>query len=105
MSSKNIIKLNEFYNCKITDDNGMGYHVFANQIYNNNLHHWEGWKCDVGIETMTIDYDMRVYDGFCKNKCIGDLSEGLLEIPSEPTICRRKHCTPCTSDLETSKRT
>ena len=104
MNSKDIIKLNDFYNCKITDSNDMEYYAFANQIYTNNLHHWKGWQCDVGMETMKIDYDLKVYDGFCKNTCIGDLSIGKLEIPTKPTVCKRDACTPCTTDLETSKR-
>ena len=98
-----ITVIDQQYNCIVTDNNEHKYYVFSNHIHNNNLHHWEGWKCSVGLETLLIDYDSKIYDGVCKNTQLGDLNTGTFILPSEETVCKKTQCSPCSIDLSTSK--
>ena len=90
--------LEKYYNCKITDDNGNEYYVFSNTLHNNNLHH-----CFVGVDTLLIDFDSKVYDGICQSNCLGDLNTETVILPSSPIICKMERCTSCTQDLMTKK--
>jgi len=92
------------YNCIITDCNDNRYYVFSNHIHNNNLHHWKGWRCSAGLETLLIDYDSKIYDGVCKNTHLGDLLTGEFTLPTEQTICNQDRCSPCSIDLSVSKK-
>jgi hypothetical protein len=91
------------YNCVITDNDGYKYYVFSNHIHNNDLHHWKGWQCSVGLETLLIDYDSKIYDGVCKNTHLGDLNTRTFTLPSEKTTCNQTQCSPCSIDLASSK--
>lgn len=92
----------QFYNCKITLDNGKEYLISANWMHNNNLDHWEGWSCSIGYKRISINENLDVYSGQCQNDFLGNLLTEwhLLE---QPTICMKKRCTGCTDDLLTEK--
>ena len=92
------------YNCIVTDDDNTQYYVFSNHIHNPNLHHWKGWKCSAGLETLLIDYDSKIYDAVCKNTYLGDLSTGHFELPTTQCTCNIEKCSPCTTDLAISKK-
>ena len=64
---------------------------------------FNNWECYIGVESLMIDFDGKVYKGYCQM----DGSIGIIpnfEVPKEPTICRygSKRCT-CNLDFATTK--
>lgn len=77
--------------------------VATDQIHNKNLHHWEGWLCNVGVDSIFIDNDFTVYAGSCRNDKLGNLFTKDFSLFDSPTVCKQKKCTSCTSDLFSTK--
>lgn len=103
MTLDEITVIDHHYNCVVTDNDDNQFYVFANHIHNHNLHHWKGWKCSVGLETLLIDFDSKIYDGVCKNTQLGDLTLNTFTMPSKQTVCGQAKCSPCALDLSASK--
>lgn len=69
----------------------------------NGYNNFDGWECYVGIESLMIDFDGKVYKGYCQmDGVLGTIPN--FEVPTEPTICRYlpKRCT-CNLDFATTK--
>lgn len=77
--------------------------VNTDQIHNNNLHYWEGWFCNVGIDSIFIDNDFTVYAGQCRNDNLGNLFDVNFALFDSPTVCKQKKCTSCATDLFSTK--
>ena len=96
--------LNEYYNCIITDEDDQQYYVSSKELPIHNLHNWKGWKCFTGTETLIVDYDQKVYNGICRQQCLGDLNDNShLSLPHTYIICHHESWTLCTHDLYTTK--
>jgi hypothetical protein len=77
--------------------------ISANQLYDNNLHHWKGWHCNAGVTSIYIDVDFSVYSGTCKNDELGNLFDENFSFLNDYTICKKERCTACASDLYAGK--
>ena len=92
------------YNSEVMLRDGSTIKISANQLFDKNLHHWQGWLCDAGVNSVMIDWDFTVYSGQCRNDCLGNLMSDDFEFLKSPTICKRQNCTSCASDLYSNKR-
>ena len=92
----------ENYNCRVSLEDGSQYHVYANWLKNNQLHHWFGWHCEAGAARMHIDKDLVVWSGECKNDELGPI-DGEWSLFEHHSVCRRLKCGGCTDDLLTAK--
>jgi len=102
------IQLDKHYNCKVVTDDNKTYLVDALRLHNNNLHHWDGWICNAGMDSIRIDSDLNVYNAGCKQKLIANLkhlseSNTSLQLPTTPTICDKPTCDGCSYDLQLTK--
>lgn len=89
------------YNCKITLESGEIFYVYSNWIHNQDLDHWQGWKCEAGYTRFYIDNNFNIWSGECFNDQLGNvLNDWNIKTDS---VCKRKNCTGCTDDLITKK--
>ena len=98
---QNKFENHENYNCRITTDTGEEYLVYANWLHNERLDNWQGWSCEAGATRISIDKDLKVYSGECKNDYLGSASDEFTVL--EHTICKKERCTGCTDDLIVAK--
>ena len=69
----------------------------------NGYNNFDGWECYIGVESLMIDFDGKVYKGYCQmDGSIGTIPN--FEVPKDPVICRYlpKRCT-CNLDFATTK--
>lgn len=92
----------KFYNCVATSTEGTKYFLDANWIHNNNLDHWQDWKCHAGSDRIYIAADGNVYSGECRNDLLGNVND-YWELLKTETVCQRNRCTGCTDDLMITK--
>jgi hypothetical protein len=90
-------------NVEVELQDGNKINVFANQLFDKELHHWKGWECNAGMDGIYIFDDFTVYSGNCKNDLLGNLFDDNFKLFNKPTICKRETCTSCTSDLYMTK--
>ena len=83
-------------------DNGTRIERVARSFAIEGDNHWKGWQCNVGLETLVVDIDGKVYRGRCKvgGSC-GKVGEAL-ELPTKPIICTVDTCN-CLGDINTTK--
>lgn len=54
---------------------------------------FNGYKCHAGIETLVIDYNGRIWRGWCMHGGpIGSIYELPIQFPTEPIVCGLSHC-------------
>jgi MoaA/NifB/PqqE/SkfB family radical SAM enzyme len=69
----------------------------------NGFNDFNDWECYIGVESLMIDFDGKVYKGYCQmDGSIGTIPN--FEVPKEPVICHYgdKRCT-CNLDFATTK--
>jgi hypothetical protein len=81
---------------------GKTHRINANWLHNNDLDHWQGWRCNAGHQRISIDENFDVYSGECMNDQLGNLFGSWDLLPAAGT-CRRQTCTGCTDDLVIKK--
>ena len=94
---------NKSCNAVVYLSDGSTIEVNTDQIHNNNLHYWEGWFCNVGVDSLFIDNDYTVYAGNCRNDKLGNLFDKDFALFSAPKKCKQEKCTSCASDLFSTK--
>lgn len=63
---------------------------------------WEGWKCWVGIQQITVKPNGDIYRGICRVGGILGNIRGEYTFPDEPVTCTREFCS-CVTDIMTRK--
>jgi hypothetical protein len=77
---------------------------WANQLISQNRHYFTGWQCDIGLNSLFVQYDGSYRRGNCsQGGYIGWLQDPVLKFPTESVICELNHC-HCTTDILTPKR-
>lgn len=86
-------------NCVINDNEL----VHANDVIKLHLNKYTNWSCNVGIESLMINWDGEVYRATCRvGGSLGNIYEGTFNIPLDPVICTRDWCT-CAADIPITK--
>ena len=77
---------------------------WANQLINQDGHYFTGWQCDIGLDSLFVQYDGSYRRGNCsQGGYLGRLQDTILSWPQEPVICQLSRC-HCTTDIITAKR-
>lgn len=92
----------QYYNCIVQLDSGETYMLAANWIHNQDLDHWQGWRCDAGYKRLMIDEKFEVYSGECLNNHLGNVLDNWSPLENS-TVCYQSRCTGCTDDLLIAK--
>jgi len=75
----------------------------ANDIIKLHLNQYKGWSCNVGIESLMINWDGDVHRATCRvGGSLGNIYQGTLIVPTTPIICDRNFCT-CAADIPITK--
>jgi organic radical activating enzyme len=76
----------------------------ASQMLAHGQTRWSGWKCNAGIDLISINRNGRIHRSTCREGgllgSIFDLNS--ITLPSAPVICGKDACT-CLSDIMTSR--
>lgn len=77
---------------------------WANKIITQDQHHFTGWQCDIGLDSLFVHFDGSYRRGNCsEGGYIGRIQDRLLKWPTTPVICTLPSCN-CTTDVITAKR-
>lgn len=77
---------------------------WATRLIVEDRHYFPGWQCDIGLDTLFVQYDGSYRRGNCaEGGYIGRLSDPILKWPTTPVICHQHNC-HCTTDIVTAKR-
>lgn len=86
-------------NCKIDDE----YYIHANDIIKTHQNQFRGWKCNIGLESLMINWDGEVHRATCRvGGSLGNIYKGSVDIPTHPVACTREWCT-CAADIPITK--
>lgn len=86
-------------------DNGMQKSIFSQELINNHQTNFIGWECDIGLESLFVQYNGDVRTGNCLSaKKIGQIQnfENIIW-PTKSMICPQTFC-DCNTDIYISKR-
>lgn len=70
------------------------------EIVADNKHHFKGWKCSAGMNSITVKEDGTVHTGICRNNNIGTMTNFIL--PDDFITCNKSACV-CPADLYLTK--
>lgn len=95
-------------------DNRMAYSIhgsqepatgsWANRLINQNLNYFTGWQCDIGINSLFVQWDGSYRRGNCEQGgFLGWIQDPKINWPTEPVICEYTTC-GCTTDIMINKR-
>jgi MoaA/NifB/PqqE/SkfB family radical SAM enzyme len=90
----------------IINDDGSEQHLdfkIASTLENNKLTDFQGWSCDIGLESLFVHFDGNVQRGNCgQGGFIGNIMD-TVDWPTSSTICGKDIC-HCIADVLISKR-
>lgn len=87
-------------NCVIDDGTKL---LHANDIIKLHLNQFKGWSCNVGLESLMINYDGDVHRATCRvGGSLGNIYNSTFNIPTDPVTCTRNFCT-CAADIPITK--
>ena len=88
-----------------TYDNGIKMRINAADMIYNNETNFQGWECDIGLESLHIRYDGRIRTANCNSSdWIGKITDVPgIQWPTRSKICPQNFC-HCTTDVYVSKR-
>jgi hypothetical protein len=82
-------------------DDTVQYH--ANDVIKLHLNQFKDWKCNIGIESLMINWDGEVFRATCRvGGSLGNIYQGTFTIPDAPVSCTRNFCT-CATDIPITK--
>lgn len=71
----------------------------------NQTNSWKGWKCNIGLECLKIDWQGNIYRASCKDQSsskLGNVNNGNFVFSDEPVICDKDFCF-CVTDIRATK--
>lgn len=86
-------------NCEVDSE----YYIHANDIIKKHQNQFKGWQCNIGLESLMINWDGEVHRATCRvGGSLGNIYAGSFKIPKQPIICTRDWCT-CAADVPITK--
>ncbi len=86
-------------NVVIDDDRKM----HANDIIKLHLNKFKDWTCNIGLESLMINWDGEVHRATCRvGGSLGNIYNGTFSMPTQPVTCDRNFCT-CAADIPITK--
>lgn len=84
----------------IIDDDKI-YH--ANDIIKLHLNKYKGWQCNIGLESLMINWDGEVHRATCRvGGSLGNIYKNRFNLPASSVTCVRESCT-CAADIPITK--
>lgn len=78
--------------------------IWANGLITRDLHHFQGWQCSIGLDSMFVQHDGCYKRGNCDaGGYLGRLDDAVYQFPEQLIVCDQKECR-CTTDILTAKR-
>jgi MoaA/NifB/PqqE/SkfB family radical SAM enzyme len=76
----------------------------ANDLIKLKLNQYKGWTCNIGLESLMINWNGDVHRATCRvGNSLGNIYNYSFVIPTEPVICTRNYCT-CAADIPITKQ-
>lgn len=89
------------YMRKIFDDNTEAP-IRALQLAVSKQNKWEGWTCNIGIESLVIELSGRILRSHCgQTEPIGTIFDESIRLPEAPVICKKTTCNSLADILTT----
>jgi MoaA/NifB/PqqE/SkfB family radical SAM enzyme len=86
-------------NCLVDDEEI----VHANDIIKQHRNKFTDWKCNIGLESLMINWDGEVHRATCRvGGSLGNIYQGTFAHPTQSVICNRNWCT-CAADIFITK--
>jgi MoaA/NifB/PqqE/SkfB family radical SAM enzyme len=86
-------------NCEVDGE----YYIHANDIIKKHQNQFKGWKCNIGLESLMVNWNGEVHRATCRvGGSLGNIYTGSFQIPSNPINCTREWCT-CAADIPITK--
>jgi organic radical activating enzyme len=88
--------------------NVQGQQIYAdkywpNQLINDRTNRFTGWQCNIGKESLFVQFDGSVRRGNCEQGgYIGRIQDQFFQLPSTPVTCRQIWCR-CDTDMLINK--
>jgi MoaA/NifB/PqqE/SkfB family radical SAM enzyme len=77
--------------------------LHSNDIIKLHLNKFNGWTCNVGIESLMINWDGEVHRATCRvGGSLGNIHDDTFNNPNNAIICTRSWCT-CAADIPITK--
>lgn len=77
--------------------------IHSNDVIKLHLNKYKGWTCNIGIESLMINWDGEVHRATCRvGGSLGNIYNSTFEVPEDPVICDRNFCT-CSADIPITK--
>jgi MoaA/NifB/PqqE/SkfB family radical SAM enzyme len=77
--------------------------IHANDVIKLHLNKFKNWTCNIGIESLMINWDGEVHRATCRvGGSLGNIYNGTFFVPQEPVKCTRDRCT-CAADIPITK--
>ena len=87
-------------NCVIDDEKVM----HSNDVIKLHLNKYKGWTCNIGLESLMINWDGEVHRATCRvGGSLGNIYQDTFTNPADPIICDRNFCT-CSADIPITKQ-
>lgn len=86
-------------NCEVDGE----YYVHANDIIKKHQNQFKGWSCNIGLESLMINWNGEVYRATCRvGGSLGNIYQGSFTVPESAITCSRNWCT-CAADIPITK--
>jgi MoaA/NifB/PqqE/SkfB family radical SAM enzyme len=86
-------------NCVINDTKI----IHANDVIKLHLNQYKGWTCNIGLESLMINWDGEVHRATCRvGGSLGNIYNRTFNVPNNPVVCDRNFCT-CAADIPITK--
>jgi MoaA/NifB/PqqE/SkfB family radical SAM enzyme len=86
-------------NCVINDNEI----IHANDVIKLHLNQYKGWTCNVGLESLMINWDGEVHRATCRvGGSLGNIYTNTFDVPVKSVVCDRNYCT-CAADIPITK--
>jgi MoaA/NifB/PqqE/SkfB family radical SAM enzyme len=77
--------------------------MHANDIIKFHLNKYKGWECNIGVESLMINWDGDVHRATCRvGGSLGNIYNNSFTVPTDPIVCDRTWCT-CAADIPITK--
>ena len=73
------------------------------ELISNHFNNWRDWYCNIGIETICVDFYGNLKRGWCNvGGNFGNISDKIINFPKKPILCNKSQCS-CGQDIMTTK--
>lgn len=85
------------------DEEPVVQYIHANDIIKLHKNQFKGWTCNIGLESLMINWDGEVHRATCRvGGSLGNIYNDTFDLPTEPVTCDRNFCT-CAADIPITK--